>query len=85
MTEALKRLIEAVERDRKVTIQTAHPMAKLRRPDEPARIMGYVEGYAVMRHKGAAPFVVSKKDVLAHLRAKLAEADNPTMRDDGAV
>ncbi|MGN7867771.1 hypothetical protein [Paracoccus sp. 22332] len=69
MSNALQRLIDAVGEERKVTIPTPHPQAKRNRPDDTARIMGYVEGYVVLRHKGASPFIVSKRDVLIHLRA----------------
>lgn len=65
----LARLIEAVEAERKVTIPTPHKSARENWPDLTARIMGYAEGYVVLRHNGAAPFVVAKKDVLAILRA----------------
>lgn len=65
----LRKLIEAVEAEQKVTIPTPHKSARESWPDLTARIMGYAEGYVVLRHKGAAPFVVSKKDVLAILRA----------------
>lgn len=65
----IRGLIEAVEADQKVTIPTPHKIARESWPDLTARIMGYAEGYVVLRHKGAAPFVVAKKDVLAILRA----------------
>ena len=66
-------LIEAVEAGKKVTIPTPHPQARNDGPRATARILGYVEGYAVMRHKGAAPFVCTVKEVLAVLRALQAE------------
>ena len=69
MSDALQRLIDAVEADRKVIIPTPHRQLKTRHPDTTARIMGYVENYVVMRHLGAAPFAMTKRDVLIHLRA----------------
>lgn len=81
MSEALKRLIEAVSQNKLVTIPTPQRYARESRPETTARIMGYVEGYVVMRHKGAMPFIESKGQVIKYLqslsRAKLAEADNP--------
>ena len=69
----LDRLIEAVEAGKKVTIPTPHPYARNTVPRPTARIMGYAEGYVVMRHKGAAPFVCTVKEVLDLLRALQAE------------
>jgi hypothetical protein len=66
-------LIKAVEAGKKVTIPTPHPVAQRLTSRPTARILGYVEGYAVMRHKGAAPFVCTVKEVLAVLRALQAE------------
>jgi len=70
---SLDKLIEAVEAGKKVTIPSPHPHARNRVPPITARILGYVEGYAVMRHKGAAPFVCTVGEVLACLRALQAE------------
>lgn len=65
----VRKLREAVEAEQKVTIPTPHKHARQNWPDLTARIMGYAEGYVVLRHKGAAPFVVPKKEVIAILRA----------------
>ena len=71
----LRGLIEAVEAGRKVTIPTPHKSARETWPELTARIMGYAEGYVVLRHKGAAPFVMSKRNVIAILRALEREGD----------
>ena len=60
----LRALIEAVEADRVCTIPS--PKAE----GVTARIMGYVEGYVVMRHKGAIPFLVHKKDLIAMMKGE---------------
>lgn len=68
----LARLLAAVEAERCCAIPTPHHAAKYA-PDKPtARIMGYVEGYVVLRHKGAIPFVMAKTEVIAALRALVA-------------
>jgi hypothetical protein len=66
-------LVKAVEAGKRVTIPTPHPHARNIVPPITARILGYVEGYVVMRHKGAAPFVCTVKQVLDMLRALQAE------------
>ena len=67
---ALDELIRAVEAGQLCTIPTPHPFA----PDgKTARVMGYVENYVVMRHKGAGPFLLTKPNVLAKLRALQAK------------
>ena len=76
MTEqiaALDALIEAVETRQLVTIPTPHIGCRTSHGtiDQPktARIMGYVEGYTVMRHNGAAPFTMTTNAVLSYLKA----------------
>ena len=70
---ALERLSAAIEAGKCCTIPTPHLMAKIHRPDETARIMGYVENYVILRHKGATPFCMTAKDVLGHVRALIAK------------
>jgi hypothetical protein len=72
---SLKALADAVERGFNRDIPTPHPVAKRTRPELTARIIGYVQSYTVLRHKGASPFVMGTKDVLAHLRALIAQAE----------
>lgn len=64
---ALDRLIAAVEAGKLCKIPSP------KRTDATARIMGYIEGYVVMRHSRYMPFLVSTNDVLSHLRAYRAK------------
>jgi len=74
-TQALHDLLAKVEAGKRCAIPTPHHHAKLRYDGTMARIMGYVENYAVMRHTGAVPFCVHVNDVIAHLRALIARAE----------
>lgn len=60
---ALDRMIKEVGARRKCVIPSPKNL------DTTARIMGYVEGYVVMRHTGCMPFIMASKDVLKHLQA----------------
>ena len=66
---ALDALIEAVTAGEKVTIPSPYPEKLKAFPDRTARIMAYSEGYVIMRHKGAMPFIMHKSDLLAILKA----------------
>lgn len=69
----LRALYEAVEKGRKCHIPS--PYDSIRSRGEKARIMAYVEGYAVLRHKGAMPFVLRVKDILTMLAALIAQEE----------
>ena len=60
---ALDDLIAAVERSELVSVPS------IRSKSRTMRIMGYVEKYAMVRHKGCAPFCVGIKEMTNHLRA----------------
>ena len=74
-TQALRDLLAKVEAGKRCAIPTPHRHAKLRHDGTTARIMGYVEGYAMMRHTGAVPFCIHVNHVIAHIRALIAQAD----------
>ena len=73
-TKALRDLLDKVAAQKRCAIPTPHHHAKLRYDGTMARIMGYVENYAVMRHTGAVPFCIHINDVTHHLRALIAQA-----------
>ena len=74
-TAALTDLLERVDAGECCTIPTPHPGAKDARFNKTARIMGYCEHYVMMRHRLAAPFCMSRNDVMRHLRALIADTE----------
>ena len=79
--EALLRdLLAKVEDRKRCTIPTPHYHAKLIHDGTTARIMGYIENYAVARHTGAVPFCIHVNDVIAHLRDLIEQAEEDDLR-----
>lgn len=74
-THALRDLLAKVEAGKLCEIPTPHYQAKLRHDGTTARIMGYVEDYAMMRHTGAVPFCIHVNDVKRHIIAMIAQGD----------
>lgn len=69
----LRALYNAVKDGRKCHIPSPYDLVRV--SGEKARIMAYVEGYAVLRHKGAMPFVWQVKDILTMLAALIAQEE----------
>jgi hypothetical protein len=69
--DALRALRDAVRAGKLCTVPS--PYESPRERGETARIMGYAEGYAMMRHNSAMPFVFPVKDLLAILEALIAQ------------
>lgn len=56
-----RKLIEAVQAGRRCTLPSPHGRGWT------VRVMGYAEGYMMVRHKGAMPFVWAVSDAVKML------------------
>lgn len=71
----LDRLIKAVRAGKRCEI----PSPKV--AGNTARVMGYVDGYVVMRHKGAMPFLETVGAVTKHLE-RMSKLADPAARGE---